>query len=54
MKLDCCGYEHDLDVNDTAIERGELDEVRKNVVCPVCDKLVILHFHPPFVEQEVV
>lgn len=53
FNLQCCGREHDLIVNEDALQRGELIDVRRNIVCPNCDKIVIIEIHPLRIIQEV-
>ena len=44
IKLECCGADHKMMINEEAISRREPNEVRKNVLCLKCGKVVILEF----------
>ena len=44
IRLNCCGTNQKIAINDRAILVGEPNERRRNVVCLGCGKLVILEF----------
>ncbi len=58
VTLRCCGASHQLIVNEQAILALDPDETRKNVVCPNCDRIVVLSFrrrgNVTTIDQEVI
>ena len=54
IPLHCCGSRIAMDLNEQAIAARFPDEVRKNVQCPECGKLVILSFEIKGVEINTV
>ncbi len=57
IRLHCCGAIRKVEINQRAILAQEPNEIRKNINCHVCDKLVILDFKNgdgAEIEQEVI
>jgi hypothetical protein len=44
VTLSCCKTKHNVVINDRGIRNREPNEVKKNILCPNCDRLVILSF----------
>jgi len=57
VDLHCCGHRQEVSISPSGITAGEPNEIRKNVSCLRCRKLVILDFQQEgtefLIDQEI-